>query len=78
MTTNELIFLVEEDPEGGYNAKALGQSIFVQGDTLATLKNNIKDALECHFDTKEYIPRIIRLHIVHDEMFAYSQNTVAY
>jgi predicted RNase H-like HicB family nuclease len=72
MTTNELIFLIEEDPEGGYNAKALGQSIFVQGDTFDTLKSNIKDALECHFDTKEDIPRIIRLHTVHDEMFAYA------
>jgi predicted RNase H-like HicB family nuclease len=57
MTTNELIFLIEEDPEGGYNAKALGQSIFVQSDTLETLKSKIKDALECHFDTKEDIPK---------------------
>ena len=72
MTTNELIFLIEEDLEGGYNAKALGQSIFVQGDTFDILKSNIKDALECYFDTKEDIPRIIRLHTVHDEMFAYA------
>jgi predicted RNase H-like HicB family nuclease len=72
MTTNELTFLIEEYPEGGYNAKALGQSIFVQGDTVETLKSNIKDALECHFDAKEDIPRIIRLHMVHDEMFAYA------
>jgi predicted RNase H-like HicB family nuclease len=72
MVANELIFLVEEDPEGGYSAKALGQSIFVQGDTFENLKSNIKDALECHFDTKEDIPGIIRLHIVRDEMFAYA------
>ncbi|MBW2646381.1 MAG: 2-oxoisovalerate dehydrogenase [Deltaproteobacteria bacterium] len=72
MTTNELVFLIEEDPEGGYNAKALGHSIFAQGDTFEILKSNIKDALECHFDTKEDIPRIIRLHTVHDEMFAYA------
>jgi len=52
MTTSELIFLVEEDPECGYNAKALGQSIFVQGDTFETLKTNIKDALACHFDAQ--------------------------
>ena len=57
MTANELIFLIEEDPEGGYNAKALGQYIYVQGDTFETLKRNIKDALECHFDTKEDMPR---------------------
>jgi predicted RNase H-like HicB family nuclease len=72
MTTSELIFLVEEDPEGGYNAKALGQSIFAQGDTFDTLKSNIKDAIACHFDAQEDIPGIIRLHIVHDEMFAYA------
>ena len=36
------------------------------------LKSNIKDALECHFDKKEDIPKIIRLHMVHDEMFAYA------
>ncbi len=72
MATNELFFLIEEDPEGGYNAKALGQSIFVQGDTLDILKTNIKDALECHYDRKEDIPKIIRLHTVHDEIFAYA------
>ena len=53
MTAKEFIFLVEEDPEGGYNARALGQSIFVQGDTFDELKNNIKDALECHFDISD-------------------------
>jgi predicted RNase H-like HicB family nuclease len=72
MTTSELIFLVEEDPEGGYNGKALGQSIFVQGDTFEALKANIKDAVACHFDAQEDIPQIIRMHIVHDEMFAYA------
>jgi len=72
MTTKELIFLVEEDPEGGYAARALGQSIFTQAESLEELKKNIKDALECHFDTKEEIPKIIRLHIVRDEMFAYA------
>jgi len=72
MKVQELIFLIEEDPEGGYSARALGQSIFVQGDTLDILKGNIKDALECHFDSKENIPGIIRLHIVREEMFAYA------
>ena len=72
MTTKELIFLIEEDPEGGYAARALGQSIFTQAESFEELKKNIKDALECHFDTKEDIPKIIRLHMVHDEMFAYA------
>lgn len=72
MKTKELIFLVEEDPEGGYAARALGQSIFTQAESFDELKNNIKNALECHFDTKEDMPEIIRLHIVRDEMFAYA------
>ena len=72
MATKELIFLVEEDPEGGYAARALGQSIFTQAESFEELKKNIKDALECHFDAKEEIPKIIRLHIVRDEMFAYA------
>jgi predicted RNase H-like HicB family nuclease len=63
MTTDELIFLVEEDPEGGYSAKALGQSIFVQADTFETLKDNIKDALDAILIKKEDIPGIIRLYI---------------
>jgi hypothetical protein len=28
--------------------------------------------LECHFDQKEDIPGIVRLHIVREEMFAYA------
>jgi predicted RNase H-like HicB family nuclease len=46
----EIIFLVEEDPEGGYNAKALGESIFTEADSLEELKENIKNAIKCHFD----------------------------
>jgi len=46
----EIIFLVEEDVEGGYTARALGYSIFTQGDTIDELKENIKDAIKCHFE----------------------------
>jgi len=65
----ELFFLVEEEPEGGYSARALGESIITQGETLEELKRNIKDALDCHFEDKK--PRIIRLHIVHEEILSY-------
>lgn len=68
MKSREIIFLVEEDPEGGYNARALGYSIFTEGETLVELKENIKDALCCHFDKVENIPSIIRLHIVKEEV----------
>jgi predicted RNase H-like HicB family nuclease len=68
---NELIFIVEEDLDGGYSANALGVSIFTQGDTIEELKTNIKDALKCHFDSEAEIPKIIRLHQVKEEVFAY-------
>jgi len=47
---NELIFLVEESPEGGYTARALGESIFTEADDAGTLEENIRDAVRCHFD----------------------------
>jgi predicted RNase H-like HicB family nuclease len=70
--TKEIIFLVEEDPEGGYFARALGYSIFTQGETIEELKQNVKDALECHFERKEDVPKVIRLHIVKEEVFSYA------
>lgn len=68
----EIIFMVEADPEGGYNADALGYSIITQGESLAELKNNIKDAIRCHFEDDKDIPQIIRLHMVTEEVFAYA------
>jgi hypothetical protein len=68
----ELVFLVEEDPAGGYNAKAVGQGIFVQGDTFEILKENIRDAVGCHFDDKKDGPDAIRLRIVLEETFTCS------
>lgn len=65
----EIIFLVEEDPEGGYVARAIGESIFTQGDTLVELREIVKDAVHCHFEENER-PKLIRLHIVRDEVIA--------
>jgi len=67
----EIIFIVEEDPEEGYTAQALGHSIFTEGETLQELKENIKDALKCHFEETE-MPLLVRLHIVREEKFAYA------
>ena len=64
---NEIFFLVEEAIEGGYNAKAIGESIFTQGDDMNDLKANIRDAVQCHFD-EDNIPKIIRLHLVKEEI----------
>ena len=66
---SEIIFIVENSDEGGYTAKALGYSIHTEGETLDELKENIKDAVKCHFESNE-IPHIVRLHIVKDEVIA--------
>ena len=60
---NEIIFLVEESPEGGYVARALGQSIFTEGDTLEQLGNNVREAVDCHFEDGQR-PQVVRLHFV--------------
>ncbi|MCE5340497.1 MAG: type II toxin-antitoxin system HicB family antitoxin [Planctomycetaceae bacterium] len=65
----EFIFVIENSDEGGYVAKALGTSIYTEGETLDELKKNIKDAIKCHFEKSE-IPQIIRLHFVKDEVMA--------
>ncbi|MCX6999245.1 MAG: 2-oxoisovalerate dehydrogenase E1 subunit beta [Candidatus Sumerlaeota bacterium] len=64
----EIVFLVEEDPEGGYTARAVGESIFTQDDDLPSLREKIKDAVTCHFPDSEKRPRIIRLHEVREEV----------
>ncbi|NET00194.1 MAG: 2-oxoisovalerate dehydrogenase E1 subunit beta [Sphaerospermopsis sp. SIO1G1] len=66
----EIVFLVEDDPDGGYTASGLGDSIFTQADDLETLKIMIRDAVHCHFPDQETRPQIIRLHIVRDEVIA--------
>ncbi len=65
----EIIFLVEEAQEGGYNAKALGEAIFTQAESIEELKEEIKDAVKCHFEIDE-MPQIIRLHMVKQVVFA--------
>lgn len=69
MAPSEIIFEVTEAVEGGYNARALGYSIFTQGDDWADLKEMVKDATRCHFED-ECMPKVIRLHLVKDELIA--------
>jgi predicted RNase H-like HicB family nuclease len=66
-TPTEIIFVVEESPEGGYEARALGFSIFTQAESMEELKAMVQDAVRCHFEDGTG-PRIIRLHIVKDEV----------
>jgi predicted RNase H-like HicB family nuclease len=67
MKVKEIFFIVEESPDGGYTARALGESIFTEGDTIEDIKEAIKDAVKCHFE-EEDLPKIIRIHFVKDEV----------
>jgi hypothetical protein len=67
MPQSEIIFSVQESPEGGYEARALGYSIFTQADSVEELKTMIRDAVSCHFADGEK-PSVIRLHMVRDEV----------
>ena len=66
----EIVFLVEEDPEGGYTARALGESVFTQADDMEALRENVLDAVRCHFPDAERRPKMVRLHMVRDEVIA--------
>jgi len=66
---NEIIFVVEEAPEGGYTARALGESILTEADNADDLHKKTRDAVLCHFDEGK-APRMIRLHFVRDEVIA--------
>ncbi|MDO8587207.1 MAG: 2-oxoisovalerate dehydrogenase [Armatimonadota bacterium] len=66
---DELIFIVEEAPEGGYTARAVGESIFTEADEMEGLHEMVRDAVRCHFDEGTG-PKMIRLHFVRDEVIA--------
>ncbi len=65
---NEIIFVVEQAPEGGFTAHSLGESIFTEADTEAELRAAIQDAVQCHFDDGKSPQAIRRLHFVRDEL----------
>lgn len=46
----EIPLLVERAPEGGYTARALGDSIFTEADILPELRRMVQDAVHCRFD----------------------------
>jgi hypothetical protein len=66
---SEIIFSVEESPEGGFEARAIGHPIFTEADSIPELKEMVRDAVRCHFDAAA-APSIIRLHFVRDEVIS--------
>jgi len=69
MMDKEIILLVKESPEGGYEARALGYSIFTEADTYEDLKHMVQDAVSCHFEP-ELRPRLVRLFLVKEDILA--------
>lgn len=66
---NEVIFLIEEAPEGGFTARGLGHSIFTEAESMESLRSQIRDSVKCHFDEGQS-PSVIRLHFVREEIIA--------
>jgi hypothetical protein len=66
----EIVFLVEEDPESGFVARAVGQSIFTQADSVEKLHEMVRSAVRCHFADEPEAPKLIRLHLLRDEVIA--------
>ena len=67
--STEILFLVPDSPEGGYEARALGHSIYTEADTLAALRDGVRDAVGVHFEAADR-PSLIRLHFVREEVLA--------
>lgn len=62
----EVIFIVKESVEGGFEAEALGYGIFTEAEDWDQLKEMAIDAVKCHFDDSK--ARLVRLHLVKEEV----------
>ncbi len=66
---SEVIFVVEEAPEGGLTARAVGGAIFTPAKDFDELQARVRDAVHCHFEP-DSAPKLIRLHFVRDVVIA--------
>lgn len=69
--TMELIFEIRDAEEGGYCARALGHSIFTEGETWEELRANVLEAAALHFEDAEVRPSVVQLHYVKDELIPF-------
>jgi hypothetical protein len=60
----ELIFEIRDAEEGGYDARALGESIFTEADTWDELRGNVLEAVSLHFEDSATRPRLVQMHYV--------------
>ena len=56
---SEIIFQVEEAPEGGYTARALGHAIFTEADTLEDLRAMVRDAVGAFVGPISQVPSAV-------------------
>ena len=63
MAETEIIFSVQESPEGGYEARALGHPIFTQAESMDELREMVRDAVRCDFDPQPLF-KVVRLTIL--------------
>lgn len=64
---SELIFVVEEAPDGGYIARALGAPISTGADRLDRVPARVREAIRWHFEP-DGLPSTVRLHYVREEV----------
>jgi hypothetical protein len=69
MKNKEIIFLIEESFDGGFEAKAVGYSIFTDGETEDEIRKNILEAVRCHFDEAD-MPSFINIRFLREEQIA--------
>lgn len=60
MEESEIIFSVTESPDGGFEAKALGEPIFTQAQTMDDLGSSMRHAVRCHFRENDQ-PQAVRV-----------------
>jgi hypothetical protein len=65
----EIVFLVEEGPEGVYVARSTEHAIFTEAGSVEELRNQVRDAVRGHVDAGD-APALIRLRFVRDEVVA--------
>ncbi len=60
---HELVFEVTQEPDGGFAAECLTESIFTQADTWEELRRNAKEAVAAYYFDRPERPALIRLHL---------------
>lgn len=62
---SKIVFELYRPREGGYVARAVGYSIFTEGDTRPQVAQNVRAAVFCYFGGKELSPTRIQLRFIY-------------